>query len=109
MKLNNDLDGTIVKSNETYVVVDNTVLDRLVVSKTTLYPGKETSGHSHDGQEEVYQFICGSGTMEVGLSRFPVCSGDVVLIPSGDFHKVWNSSTADDLVFICVFDGKRTH
>ena len=35
-------DSTIVKSNETYDVIDNTNLNNLVVSKTILHPGKET-------------------------------------------------------------------
>jgi len=31
------------------------------------------------------------------------------LIPDGDFHKVWNTSETEDLIFVCVFDGKRNH
>ena len=46
-------DSTVVKSNETYDVIDNTNLDKLIVSKTVLHPGKQTGGHNHSGQEEV--------------------------------------------------------
>lgn len=110
MKLrHDDISGSIVKNNETYVVIDNTALTGLVVSKTILHPGKETGGHKHDGQEEVYQFVHGAGTMEVGPEKFNVVSGDVVLIPDGLFHKVWNTSLVEDLIFVCVFDGKRNH
>ena len=49
-------DSKIVKSNETYDVIDNTNLKNLVVSKTILHAGKETGGHNHSGQEEVYIF-----------------------------------------------------
>ena len=101
--------GKVVKKNETYTVIDNTKLNGLVVSKTILHPEKETSGHSHEGQEEVYQFVHGMGVMQVGDSSFKVSSGDVVLIPDGLFHKVWNPSKVGDLVFVCVFDGKRSH
>ena len=60
MKINLDRgDGVMVKSNETYDVIDNTNLDNLVVSKTILHPGKETGGHNHSGQEEVYIFTNG--------------------------------------------------
>ena len=110
MKVNRDnISGTVVKSNDTYVVIDNTTLSGLVVSKTILHPQKETTGHDHAGQEEVYQFVHGTGEMQVGQSKFDVSSGDVVLIPDGLFHKVWNTSCVEDLVFVCVFDGKRSH
>ena len=80
-----------------------------VVSKTILHPMQETTGHKHDGQEEVYQFVSGHGYMDVGEKTFDVNPGDVILIPDGDFHKVYNLSKYEDLIFICVFDGKRYH
>jgi mannose-6-phosphate isomerase-like protein (cupin superfamily) len=110
MKINLDGgDGVMVKSNETYDVIDNTNLDNLVVSKTTLHPKKSTTGHNHKGQEEVYQFVAGYGTMIVGTDSYFVGSGDIVLIPDGDFHRVTNTSDLEDLIFICVFDGRRSH
>tara|TARA_R110000824_G_scaffold136999_1_gene301022 strand:- start:3 stop:350 length:348 start_codon:yes stop_codon:yes gene_type:complete len=107
-------DSTVVKSNETYDVIDNTTLNNLVVSKTILHPGKETGGHNHSGQEEVYIFTKGEGTMVVGTNTYNVKAGDTILIPDGDFHKVFNTSSYDiepygDLEFICVFDGGRNH
>ena len=110
-------DSKVIHSNETYDVIDNTNLNNLIVSKTTLHPGKETSGHNHSGQEEVYVFIRGSGKMVVGTNTYNVKAGGTILIPDGDFHKVWNTSEYDgdfeypicDLEFICVFDGSRNH
>ena len=107
-------DSKVVKSNETYDVIDNTNLDKLIVSKTILHWDKETSGHNHSGQEEVYIFTKGGGTMVVGTNTYNVKAGDTILIPDGDFHKVWNTSSYEisgygDLEFICVFDGGRNH
>ena len=102
-------DSKIVKSNETYDVIDNTNLNNLVVSKTILHEGKETSGHNHKGQEEVYQFVSGYGTMVVGTDVHLVGPNVVVLIPDGDFHRVSNTSKYEDLIFVCVFNGKRSH
>ena len=104
-----DIGGKVVKSNETYTVIDNTTLNGLVLSKTILHPEKSTTGHSHAGQEEVYQFVYGKGKMEVGGTTYRVEGGDVILIPDGAFHKVYNTSQHEDLTFICVFDGKRSH
>ena len=42
-------------------------------------------------------------------AAFFVGPGDVVLIPDGHFHKVYNESETEDLIFVCVFDGKRNH
>ena len=105
-------DSKVVHSNETYDVIDNTNLDKLIVSKTILHPGKETGGHNHSGQEEVYIFTSGKGSMLVGTKTYDVKMGDIVLIPDGEFHKVWNTGdeTYDgDLIFTCVFDGGRNH
>ena len=102
-------DSKVIKSNETYDVIDNTDLDKLIVSKTILHPGKETSGHNHSGQEEVYIFTHGYGNMLVGQETYQVEQNSIVLIPDGAFHKVWNNSKIEDLVFVCVFDGVRIH
>ena len=105
----NGEDSKVVKQNETYTLIDNTNLNGLVVSKTILHPEKHTTGHNHEGQEEVYQFVSGKGTMVVGNHQFGVSPGDIILIPDGDFHKVWNTSKYEDLIFVCVFDGGRNH
>ena len=113
-------DSKVIHSNETYDVIDNTNLKNLIVSKTILHPGKETGGHNHSGQEEVYIFTKGKGTMIVGTKTYEVKEGDIILIPDGDFHKVFNigktdlgegvtSTNMNDLEFICIFDGGRNH
>ena len=110
MRVNiDDISGKVVKDNDVYVVIDNTSLNGLVVSKTILHPDKETTGHKHPGQEEVYQFIHGHGRMQIDDNIFSVGPNDVVLIQDGVFHKVFNDSCVEDLIFLCVFDGKRSH
>lgn len=100
--------GSIVKQDDRYIVRDNTDLNSLVVGSTILFPDKCTTGHSHPGVEEVYTFINGSGEMEIDNERFAVTAGDIVLIPDGAFHKVYNTGTIG-LYFVCVFNGKRNH
>ena len=105
----NEHDSNIIKQNETYTLLDNTELNNLVVSKTILHPQKNTTGHNHVGQEEVYHFISGEGYIVVGDEQISVKAGDIVLIPDGWFHKVWNNSDIEDLIFVCIFNGKRNH
>ncbi len=109
IKLSNlDIGGDVVKDTETYLLKDNKTLNNLVLSSTVLHPHQSTRGHSHAGQEEVYFFVQGSGSMTVDQETFDVKSGDIVLIPDAAFHRVVNP-TDQDLIFNCVFDGKRNH
>ena len=103
-----DIGGETVKNDDRYIVKDNASLNNLVVSSTDLKPGKSTSGHKHPGQEEVYNFIQGSGLMKIDEEVFPVSVGDVILIEDGKFHQVINNSDKN-LYFVCVFDGSRKH
>lgn len=104
-----NIQGDIVKQDDRYVVIDNKELNNLVLSKTILHPNKSTSGHKHSGQEEVYFFISGSGEMELDDRKFIVQRNDIILVEDGVFHRVHNTSVVSDLIFICVFDGKRNH
>jgi|TARA_B100001094_G_scaffold43343_1_gene38070 mannose-6-phosphate isomerase-like protein (cupin superfamily) len=102
-----DTGGEVVKEDDRYVVKDNKMLNNLVVSSTQLNPNKQTSGHNHKGQEEVYFFVEGTGTMWLDEKEMSVKKGDVVLIEDGVFHKV--KAGNDGLYFVCVFDGRRNH
>lgn len=101
-----NIGGSIVKQDDRYIVRDNKFGNNLVISSTRLFPHKQTSGHSHVGQEEVYFFVEGTGIIELDKTRFTVKPGDLVPIKDGVFHKVHNDSD-EDLYFVCVFNGNR--
>lgn len=88
---------------EKYTLEDNTFLKNLTLSKTTLYADHETNGHKHDDIDEVYIFISGTGKMEVDEETFEISEEDVILIPGGAFHKVYNDDIQVPLVFMCIF------
>ena len=100
-----DIGGEIVKQDDRYVVKDNTELNNLVISSTTLFPFKSTTGHKHEGQEEVYIFKQGFGIMYLDDEPIQVSAGDTVLIHDGVHHRV--EAGEDGCYFICVFDGAR--
>ena len=85
----------LIRDNEIYKVYDLSDLGHLTVSLTELYPQKATTGHAHNDADEVYFFIDGNGSMEVDKRKFSVKAGDVVLVPAGDFHKVYNTRPAE--------------
>lgn len=94
--------GTVVRDNEQYRLTDNRELKNLVVSRTELKARKSTNGHKHDGLEEVYIFTRGNGSMQIDDRLFAVCSGDVVIVPAGAFHKV-AASVNGELQFLAIF------
>jgi len=93
----------LLRDNEIYKVYDLSNLNHLTLSLTELYPQKATTGHSHTEADEVYIYIDGEGMMEVGEKKFAVRGGDVVLIPTGDFHKVYNQGDKN-LNFWTIFE-----
>jgi len=103
-----DVGGDVVKDDSVYTLTDNTHLKDLTVSSTMLRAKQKTNGHSHEGQEEVYYFTKGSGNMQIDDKTFSVKAGDVILIDSGEFHRVFNDSDIG-LHFVCVFNGGRNH
>jgi mannose-6-phosphate isomerase-like protein (cupin superfamily) len=98
-----DIGGEIIRDTEVYQVIDNKFLSNLTLSKTILHPLQKTSGHSHEGLEEVYFFTTGAGIMKLDDVEFTVSADDIVLIPAGAFHQVFNTMTDEDLEFVCVF------
>ena len=103
-----DIGGYVAKEDDRYVVKDNPFGNTLILSSTFLQAGKETSGHKHDGQEEVYFFVRGNGEMELDSERFEVKAGDIINIEDGVFHRVYNTNDNAQLYFVCVFDGGST-
>lgn len=100
---NNQIEGELRAANDVYTVRDNMSMNKLILSQTILHIGKETRGHYHEGQEEVYFFIFGKGRMILADREFDVVAGDVVVIPDGKFHRVINDGETD-LVFNTVYN-----
>lgn len=98
-----DIGGELIRDTDVYKVIDNKYLNNLTLSKTILYPLNCTSGHSHEGLEEVYIFLHGHGRIQLDDEFISVQSNDVILIPAGVFHKVYNDSMDSDLEFTCIF------
>jgi len=82
----------LIRDNDIYRVYDLKELEDINLSLTELKANKETTGHTHEDLDEVYIFISGKGEMEKGKEKKKVKKGDVMLIPRGNFHKVYNKS-----------------
>ncbi|MGA8218134.1 MAG: cupin domain-containing protein [Solirubrobacterales bacterium] len=60
----------------------------------------ETIEHLHRSTEEIYRFTSGNGRMRLGDHETEVSAGDVVVIPPGTPHKLWNTGERT-LVVLC--------
>ena len=64
-------------------------------------PGITTQLHALAGVTETYIVIDGEGDMEVAGEKFPITSGDQVVIPPGVSQRVTSTGNAD-LRFYCL-------
>jgi len=95
--------ATLVKKSSRYEVYD-LGLENLVVSMTVLHEGKSTVGHSHNDTEEIYLLVEGKGEIQLGdREKEDAVSGDIVMIPRGIFHRVFNKGKGD-LTLISFFE-----
>ena len=70
--------------------------------------GCTTLLHRHDVTEEIYHVTGGTGIMTLGAEKFPIGTGDSVLIPPGTPHCVTNNGEAA-LVMLCCCAPAYSH
>jgi mannose-6-phosphate isomerase-like protein (cupin superfamily) len=58
-----------------------------------LPPGVSIGEHRHDGDEEFYYVVEGSGTMILDGKEYPMEAGDVSIVRPGHTHGLVNSAT----------------
>ena len=63
---------------------------QLAITWVDCPPGSEQPAHEHDGMEQVYVIVLGSGTMTVGDDRREVLAGTLVFVPPGMRHSIRN-------------------
>ena len=61
----------------------------------TLPPGASIGSHRHDGEDEVYYVLKGTGRLDDGHARTAVAAGDAVLTGRGETHAIANTGTTD--------------
>ena len=68
---------------------------------STYQPKAHVEPHSHRIQEQVYHILEGEGLMVLGDKRQVVRRHDVIFVPPGVTHAIYNTGLAD-LTFIVV-------
>jgi mannose-6-phosphate isomerase-like protein (cupin superfamily) len=116
VKVTNFDEAIQVVDNAKYKIQDLNLVNTkgsiaFTVSITVLKPGQQTTGHTHQLNDEFYEFIEGEGFMMIGREAKAVKAGDFIVVERTNFHKVINVSNASALIFRCYFTGqiKRPH
>lgn len=92
-----------VKENDRYSLHDLQYLEHLTVCMNILHPEKSTFGHDHSDVDEVLLVMDGKGEFQLDNRRFPIETGDIILIKGGQFHQTINNAK-EDLVFLTIFE-----
>jgi mannose-6-phosphate isomerase-like protein (cupin superfamily) len=70
-------------------------------AKLVLPPGAGIGQHQHDGEDEVYIVLRGSGILDDGKIKTRVSVGDAILTGNGGSHAVTNDG-AENLEMIAI-------
>lgn|SRR5690554_3768541 len=71
------------------------------LAEAQVQPGARTRLHRHHRTEELYYFLAGNGSMELGGERFEVGPGDTVHIAPGTPHALHNTGEATLRLLCC--------
>ena len=65
-----------------------------------LKPGVSIGVHEHEGDEEYYYIVSGTGIMTLDGERHPVGAGDIAAVFSGGSHGLENDSESDMRIIV---------
>jgi len=78
------------------------------VKKLYIHPGESISTQSHNHRSEHWTIVQGNGKIRIGAKIYDVKSGDSVIIPIKEIHKITNTDKKEELVIIEVQLGEKT-
>lgn len=109
-------DAITILDNDVYAIKDLFLRNSRgviihTVSATALHPRRNTTGHSHNENNELYIIFQGQGIINVEGEPFFVDPGVYVIVEKGRWHQVINTESTTDLVFVCSYPAeiRRPH
>jgi len=76
-------------------------MQRAIVSKAILKPGKESFVyHSHQNEEEWLYILAGAGTADIDGNEFEVSAGDFLGFPTPSVAHHLRNTSKEDLVYL---------
>jgi mannose-6-phosphate isomerase-like protein (cupin superfamily) len=88
--------GEVVAGNTNFRKVLYTGAHLQLVAMT-LPANEDIGAEDHEGHDQFFHFVSGTGEVLVGETTYQVTAGDVVIVPSGVWHNVTNTSDSEVL------------
>lgn len=79
---------------------ENSATRHLDFRISSYQPMAHVQPHTHKVQEQIYHILEGEGLMELDGERQVVRPGNVIFIPPGVEHAVYNTGTVDLIFFV---------
>jgi mannose-6-phosphate isomerase-like protein (cupin superfamily) len=65
--------------------------DNLQLVLMSLKPGEKIGGEIHSDVDQFFRIEIGRGEVTIGVNKYEITKGDVVIIPKGIFHNIRNT------------------
>lgn len=84
-------------------VVDKEVLGKQgrMFAKMEMKPGESIGYHQHVGEQEIFYFLEGTGTVKDGDETICIGAGDVMVTKDGGFHSIENTGK-ENLIYMAL-------
>jgi len=107
-----EADGTLkaddgwIDMNVKFLINRDSVNSQQTVFGITVFPpGAKHDIHRHPHAEETEYIVEGHGVARVGDDDVSMRSGDVVFVPTNEYHGFYNSSTSERAVMVWCYGG----
>lgn len=85
-----------------YFKKDEIKANARLCAKLIVPPGAGIGAHQHDGEDEVYIILAGSGILDDGKEETPVTKGDAILTGDGESHAIRNAGDEDLVIYASI-------
>lgn len=77
--------------------------EKMQLVAMTLQAGEDIGAEVHEGHDQFFHIVSGSGEAVVGETTYELQAGDMVIVPSGAHHNVTNTSTEAVLELYTIY------
>jgi quercetin dioxygenase-like cupin family protein len=95
-----------IDMNVKFLITDESVNSQQTVFGITIFPPSAKHDiHRHPHAEETEYIVEGHGVARVGDDDVAMGPGDIVFVPTNDYHGFYNTSTTDRAVMVWCYGG----
>ncbi len=101
-------DGWVNMNVKFLVTTDSVNAQQTVFGITVFPPGAKHDIHRHPNAEETEYIVEGHGIARVGSDDVTMGPGDIVFVPTNEYHGFYNTSDTERAVMVWCYGGAGT-